>query len=354
MIKKTTIQDVAKKAGVSTATVSRVLSNNGYPVSKKLKEKIQRAVDELNYVPNLLGKQLKTNNNNTIGVIIPSISNPFYSTVMQGVEEIARKNKHHVLLCNTLQDQKVEEEYINTLIQKQIKGLIISSISSNPALLNRIADMGIKIVAIDQKIDSDNIAQIEFDYRKGGYMATRYLISKDHSKIAYVTAPLDRPSRKSIYQGYLDAMKEAGLTVLKDWVQEAAREDQVNDNLYEFNNGVNLANHLLALPETPTAVFCCNDMTAIGVSFELTRLGIKVPDDLSLIGFDDIPFASMVTPPLTTIKQPDYEMGKLACNMLFEMMFGEGNKDTMNIMLQPKLIERVSVRQLPVAIERNT
>lgn len=345
MENKATIQDVARLAGVSTATVSRVLSNNGYPVSRELAEKIRKVAEEINYVPNLLGKQLKKNSNNTIGVIIPSISNPFYSTLMLGIEEIARKHQHHVLLCNTLQDEKIEEQYLNTLMQMQIKGLVISSISSNMALLDRLIGRQLKIVAIDQKIESDKIAQIEFDYRKGGYLATRHLIEKGHRRIAYVTAPLDRPSRRSIFQGYRDAMGEAGLAIGEGWVQEAEEEEQVYNSVYEFNNGANLTERLLALPELPTAVFCCNDMTAIGVGSAIARHGLSVPDDISLLGFDDIPFASMVTPPLSTVRQPDYDMGRLACNMLFEMIEGE-HKEAMNITLQPKLIERASIKDL--------
>jgi LacI family transcriptional regulator len=317
-----------------------VLSNSQYPVSAAMREKILRTAKELEYIPNLLGKQLKTNTNMTLGIIVPSITNPFYSSMILGIDEIARSHNYHVLVCNTLQDPKREEEYLKTIFEKQVRGLIISSISKNRKLLKQLMGMGLNVVALDQEIDGKDMYRIEFDYRKGGYMATTHLIKKGHRSIAYVTSSLDRPSRKSIYEGYLDAIKEFGL---EPYLEEAGQEEAYNGT-YEFENGRRLTRKLLGLSSPPSAIFACNDMTAFGVINELGFHGISVPHDISVVGFDGIEFGQMITPALTTIKQPDYEMGRLACSMLIEMLKGE-NKSELDIMLQPKLVERNSVAE---------
>jgi LacI family transcriptional regulator len=338
MKKTITIHDIARAAAVSSATVSRVLSNSGYPVSPAMREKILKTASELNYIPNQLGKQLKTNNNRTLGVIIPSITNPFYSSVILGIEEIARSHDYHLLLCNSHHDPKLEEQYLKTIFEKQIKGLIISSISQNTKLLKQLIDLGLNVIALDQKIEEKELCRIEFDFRKGGYMATTYLIDKGHRSIAYVTSPMDRPSRKSIYQGYLDAMGQFGL----EPITEEAVEEKAFNGIYEFDNGKHLTSRLLERPNRPSAIFACNDLTAFGIISELTSQGISVPQDVSVIGFDGIEFGQMITPALTTIKQPDYEMGRMACGMLMEMLT-ENKKPYLNFMLQPQLIERGSV-----------
>ncbi|WP_010272601.1 LacI family DNA-binding transcriptional regulator [Paenibacillus senegalensis] len=341
MKKQTTIHDIAKMANVSSATVSRVLSNSGYPVSKELKERIQRIAKEANYIPNMLGKQLKKNTSQTIGVIIPSIINPFYSSVIFGVEEIARQNGFTVIVCNSLQDPSLEEEYIRTIMEKQVKGLIISSISTNKEHLKQLIQMGLNVIAIDQKIEEDNINQIEFDYHKAGCLATRYLLEHGHRLIGYVTSKLDRPSRRSIYEGYAAAMKDAGL---KPLVVES-QTDEVYNAITDFDTGKQLTKKLLNQSPRPTAIFACNDMMAFGVINELSRCDIQVPQQMSVMGFDGIDVGEMIHPPLTTIKQPDYEMGKMACKMLLDMMNGE-DSPMFDITLQPKLLERKSVMDI--------
>ena len=338
MHKPITIHDIARAADVSSATVSRVLSNSGYPVSKAKREKIQRIAKEMNYVPNLLGKQLKENKSMTIGVIIPTIVNPFYASVIFGIEEVARQHNFTVIACNSLHDPLLEDEYIRTVMEKQIKGLIISSISKDKSQLQGLMKNGVHVIAIDQKIEEDHISQIEFDYHKGGYLATRHLQEKGHKRIGYVTSKMDRPSRKSIHQGYLEAMKLEGLEPL---VAESSTVDTYN-SLYEFDAGRMLTRNLLEASDPPTAIFACNDMMAFGVMNELFQQGIRVPEDMSIIGFDGIDFGQMSNPQLTTIKQPDYEMGKLACRMLLDKMNGDASP-MFDMMLQPKLIERNSV-----------
>lgn len=346
MKKRITIHDIAKLSGTSSATVSRVLSNSSYPVSSELRQKIKQVAEEYHYIPNMIGKQLKTHNNMTIGAIIPTISNPFYSSVMQGIEEVARKNNYHVFLCNSLQNARIEDEYLKTLFENQVKGVIISSISNNREQLRHLISLGLNVIAIDQKIDIAEVQQIEFDYRKGGYLAVQHLIEQGHREIAYVSAPLDRPSRQSIYEGYLAALHDAGLEASELQIQIADGETDQNDGIYEFGNGRRQTRKLLQHAKRPTAIFACNDMTAFGVINELDAHGLRVPDDMSVVGFDNIEFSQMVTPPLTTVRQPDVDMGKLACTTLLEMMRGEHRAQS--VMLEPELIQRKSVAKIGV------
>ncbi len=342
MKKHVTIYDIAKKVDTSTATVSRVLSNSSYPVKAELRKKIQQAAKELNYIPNMIGRQLKTNNSMTVGVIIPSITNPFYSSVVLGIEDIARNRGYHVLLCNSHRSPKLEKKYLKTLLEKQVKGLIVSSISPDKELLDDVVQKKeLNVVAFDQKIDGLDSSQIHFDFRKGGFLATEYLIKKGHSKIAFVSSPLTRPSRQSVFEGYQGALEKYGITVDKSWVKIAFGEEEMSERNYEFNNGIELTNKLLQSSDLPTAIFACNDMTAFGVMNELSKQGIIVPDQMSVTGFDNIEFSQMVTPPLTTIQQPDYEMGKMACNMLLDQLDRQ-TTESVEIMLQPRVVERSS------------
>lgn len=340
MKKPVTIHDIAVMANVSPATVSRVLSNSDYPVSQELQDKIRQIAEEVNYIPNMLGKQLKKNESTTIGVIIPSIVNPFYSFVIFGIEEIARQNDHTVIICNSLNDPKLEEEYIRTIMEKQIKGLIISSISEDRTLLRNCINMGLNVVAIDQVLEEENVSQIKFDYRKGGYIGTKHLLEQGHTHIVYLTSKLDRPSRKSIYQGYVDAMEEAGL----EPILEESNAGGLYTSIYDFDIGKRLARKILKSQSHPTAIFACNDMMAFGVINELSSQEISVPQDISVMGFDGIDFGLMIHPPLTTVKQPDYEMGKMACKLLFDKIKGD-DIPSYDVVLQPSLIKRHSVKQ---------
>ncbi|MFS0728019.1 LacI family DNA-binding transcriptional regulator [Paenibacillus sp. 1P07SE] len=338
MKKPVTIHDIARLADASSATVSRVLSNSGYPVSTAMREKIIRIAKEVNYIPNLLGKQLKTNTSMTIGVIIPSISNPFYSAIILGVEEIAREHNYHVIVCNSLHNPEFELGYLQTMAEKQVKGIILSSISRDTTLLQGLLQNGMQAIAIDQRIEEENLSQIEFDYAKGGYIAASHLIEQGHTRIGYVTSELDRHSRTQVHEGYLKAMAEAGLQP----IVEITGAGTVFSTSYEFDCGKQLAARLMDKHHDLTAIFACNDVIAFGVIHELSARGIRVPEEMSVMGFDGIEFGQMIHPPLTTIKQPDYEMGVLACKLLLDKL-QDKERSHLSMKLQPRLVERASV-----------
>lgn len=348
MTRPATIYDIAKIANTSVATVSRVLSKSTYPVRAELAEKIREIASELNYLPNNIGRQLKTNKSSTIGVIVPSITNPFYASVVSGIEQVATGQGYQVLLCNSQGDPALELKQLTMLYENQVKGVVLSSIAGKNAnaTLQPYMDRGLKVVSIDQHQPETEAYPIKFDYAKGGKISADYLLDCGHTDIAYLTAPLDRPSRKQILQGYREALLARGVQPVADRIVVSGNPSAGASKIIgEFENGKLLTAQLLRTKPWPTAIFACNDMMAFGAISELHRVGIRVPEEISVIGFDNLEFAEIVTPALTTIEQPKHEMGAIACAKLMEMM-SRAEIQSGEIMLQPRLVERGSVRLL--------
>jgi LacI family transcriptional regulator len=347
MIKRdVTIYDVAKVADTSPSTVSRVLSDSSYRVSPRLKERVEKAAEQLGYLPNLIGRQLKKNSNTNIGVVIPSISNPFYPNLLLGVEERARRSGNHIFLCNSYRSPEVEREYLYTLYEKQVKGILISSISSDYRVFQDLQNRGVVFVSFDQKMEGISCSNILFDYEKAGFLAMEYLFQKGHRRIGYISAPLNRYSRIQIMQGVKRAVKVFGLEMGSEYIQIASQECELVEESYEFQNGKSATQRLLSLPERPSAILACNDMTAFGVYHQVNEYRLQIPQDISVIGMDDIPMSSMISPGLTSIHLPNYEMGKLASQLLIDLLNNETTQ--VDMMLPPKVVERNSVRSISI------
>lgn len=340
---KATIYDVAKKCGVSAATVSRVLSNNGYPVSKEVRERVLRAAKELDYVPNLLGKYLKTQQNKEIGVIIPNITNYYYPLLLLGVHDVAAKRGYHIILCNSYRDSEMEVKNLNLLISKQVMGILTVSLSSNNSYLQSFVRKGGNVVLLENSPEID-CHKVTFNYFKGAYLACEHLIKLGHRKIGFAGAPLTKYSRKQQFQGYKKCMSDYGLAINEKFVYLSKLEKE-HKRVYEFENGKLLAQKLLKSQERPTAVICVNDMTAIVFIQELHRNGVFVPRDISVVGFDNLNLSEMINPPLTTVDQNTYEMGSSATNILIDS-FEKNIKSNYFIQLEPELIVRDSTRKL--------
>ncbi|MFD0961051.1 LacI family DNA-binding transcriptional regulator [Paenibacillus chungangensis] len=344
MNKPATIYDIAKHVNASPATVSRVLSNSNYPVRPALAEKIRKAAKELNYTPNSIGRQLKTNKTSTIGVIIPSITNPFYAAVVSGIEETASEQGYQVLLCNSQNDPELELQHLRNLQENQVKGVILSSIIDKNDALQQYLSRGYKVVTIDQNHPDINTCRINFDYIKGGAIIAAHLLEQGHRDIAFLSAPLDRPSRQLIYQGYAEALHIHEVEMDQSRVLISSPTD-AGKPISEFQQGKQLTRQLLQSKPWPTAILASNDMLAFGVMNELINHGIRVPEEMSVVGFDNLEFAEIVAPALTTIEQPKQEMGAIACRMLIDLLNNADNQPG-EIMLQPQLVERKSVHSL--------
>jgi LacI family transcriptional regulator len=343
--KKSTIYDVAAKAGVSTATVSRLLSNSGYPVSAELKQRILSAVEALNYTPNIVGRLLKNNRSTDIGIVIPTISNPYYAMLILGAEQEARRQGYNLFLCNSLRDAATERKYLESLFQKQVRGILISTVGENSALLREIQKYGMQIVTFDHDPANLHCSRIGFDYAGGAMMAVEHLINNGHKRIAFLSAPITKESRRDVLSGYKQGLQKNGMTLRNEYIVISRSEEELEDGTYEFENGRRLAGMFLELTDRPTAILAINDLTAVGVMHELAAHNVKVPDDVSVMGFDNIEFSAMVSPPLTTIHQPAFETGRSACRILLDRLNGERSEE-ISIIIQPTLVIRKSVKNI--------
>jgi LacI family transcriptional regulator len=340
---KVTIYDVAKMANVSPATASRVLSGSNYPVKEALRKRVVEAAKMLNYSPNMLARSLKSNTSNDIGVIIPTISNPFYSSVILGIEKEADKRGYNLLLCNTFRDVEKEKRYLQSLYEKQVKGVIISTLGARN--IEEYIEKGLEFVLLDQKIDNLECSFISFDCFKGAYMAVEYLIQNGHRKIAFVSSPLTKWTRKETFKGYKAALTDNGIAVEEEYFLIGSHEEEIDEEGFEFKNGKEMADEFIKRKLDATAVLAVNDMTAFGFIQQMYLHGKRVPDDISVIGFDDISFAKMFSPPLTTVQYPAYEVGRLAAMLLLDKLSGN-NHSNMSVNLHPKLVIRDSVKPL--------
>lgn len=327
-----TMKDVARLAGVSTSTVSHVINNDRY-VSDPVREKVESAVKQLNYAPSALARSLKLNQTRTIGMLITASTNPFYSELVRGVERSCFERGYSLVLCNTEGDEQRMNRNLETLLQKRVDGLLLLCTETHqpsPAIIARYP--AIPIVMMDWEPFSGPSDLIQDNSLLGGDMATQYLIDKGYQRIACITGPLDKTPSRLRLEGYRAAMSRAGLTIPVGY--------EITGD-FEFSGGYQAMQSLLALPERPDAVFAGNDAMAVGAYQALYQAGVSVPQDMAVIGYDDIELAQYMTPPLTTIHQPKDELGELAIDVLIHRM-AEPAQQQQRLQLTPELIIRGS------------
>jgi LacI family transcriptional regulator len=341
-----TSKDVARLAGVSRTTVSLVLNNvTTVQIAAETREKVLKAAEELNYRPNMLAQSLKTNHSKIIGLLIPSIINPFFPSLAQGVEDFAVASGYNIFLCNTFREQSKEENYIETLVSKQVDGIIVASSVQNPLIFKEAQQRKIPIVTFDQRIENNDFDCVQFDNIKGGEMAVDYLFSLGHRHIGFITTSMRSSSHIDRLTGYKNAHEKAGVAVNNHYIRDDKYQNKgIKPHNYETNVGFKLAAELLEQCPDVTAIFAVNDLTALGV-IKLGEKGIRIPGDLSVIGFDNIYLTEMITPALTTIAQPVYQMGRQAAKLLIAKIMHDVNdsKDPQHLLIfSPELIVRDS------------
>ena len=343
MEKQATIRDVARLAGVSLATVSRVLSDGDYPVSAELKQRVRDAVAQLGYVPNTVARSLRQDVSRDIGLVIPNISNPFYLQTMLGINDALNKKDYSLILCNTMRNAQQERVYLRQLFERKVRGIILSSVDENADIVEEYGKKGMKFVLLDQKITGMESTGINFDSRAGARMATEHLISLGHSRIAFATMPMTRWTRTEMHMGYRDALVLAGLGYDSRLVYERMPEKLAPYADFELEAGKMIAESFLADGCPATAIVCINDMLAIGLIKTLQSKGIQVPEDVSVFGFDDIPFASTFEPSLSTVHYPAIETGRLAAMMLMDTLESGSGEMPVSMQLAPSLVIRETV-----------
>ncbi len=325
-----TIQDVAKAAGVSVATVSRVL-NKSDSVSENTRVTVLAAIKELNYRPNLLGRHLRRTETRLVLALLPSIANPFYSRIVKGMEDVAHKNGYNVMLCNTDSEVGRERIYLEMLKNRLADGVIFMAPEIGSEELTEIG-RDFPVVQCCEYKEGAQVPLTSIDNFAAAQKVARHLISLGHKKIGMISCHNNFLSTIRREQGFRRALEEAGLTLEESYI---AYGD------YSFKSGHRAALSLMVLAEKPTAIFAISDVMAVGVLRAAKEKGFRVPQDLAVVGFDNISFAHMCDPMLTTISQPKYDLGCAAMNLLIRKINGE-LKEPVEIVLENELIIRES------------
>jgi LacI family transcriptional regulator len=329
-MKQITIKDVAQEAGVSIATVSRVL-NEQSGVSKELVEQVKAAVQKLNYQPNAIARALKNSESRSIGLIIPDIENPFFPALVRGVEDAMQEIGYAVILCNTDGHSEVEERYIKFLLSKQVDGILFVgnlNFEQNPWL----AALPVPMVLLDRKIVGAPFSTVMVDNELGAFMAVEHLIKQGRHHIAIISGKSQSPISIDRVNGAIRALTMYGYPCSKQ---------NILNRYFTFEGGYQAVNELIASESFFDGIFAANDMMAIGAIECLTKYGRQVPDDVAVVGFDDIRLATWYKPSLTTVRQPVYEMGQVAVKSLLEQLT-DGKTEASDKILKPELIIRRS------------
>ena len=329
------IKVIAEKAGVSTATVSRVLSD--FPgVKEKTKKKVMKIISELNYEVNGVARSLRQKKTFKIGVVVGNILSQFYSVLAKSIEDIANKYGYSVILCNGDDDSEKELNYLKVLRSSRVDGIIIAPTGKNVGYINNLLQSNIKIVLVDRLIEGVDCDAILVDNEKGAYTAVKYLIDKGYKKIAIIDGFIDRTTGKERLKGYLRALNENNIPRDDDFIK-------IKD--FKKISGIVFAKELLENKNKPEAIFVANLDLTLGAILSIKSLGLKIPDDIAVIGFDDSDWAQILEPPLTTISQPVYDLGSTAAEMLIKNIENDNSKkEKLIITLNTKLIERASVK----------
>ncbi|WP_126994169.1 LacI family DNA-binding transcriptional regulator [Thermosipho globiformans] len=326
---KPSIKEVAKKAGVSISTVSRVL-NNSAPVSKELRKRVENAIKELGYFPSNIAKSLRKGKTKTIGFILPDITNPFFADIVRGAEDFLRKKGYTLILCNSDQNSEQEIQLLETLISKHIDGLLFTGTGSFNLLLEEKIKKGLKVVFLDRIIQGINASYVIVDNKKGMELLLDFLIKNGHKSFIFINGNKETFSAKIRYEVFMEKMKNAKLEYKHYFTN------------FSYDAGYKFAKEIKDLPH---AIVCGNDLIAYGVIDAIEEKGYRVPDDVSVTGFDDILFSKHFKPPLTTVRQPKYRMGMKAAELIIKII--EENKSlNRGIILEPELIIRKSTKEL--------
>jgi len=331
----TTIRDVAKAAKLSPTAVSRYL-NGDIVLPKASASRIDRAVRELSYQPNRLARNLSLGQSKMIGLIIPDISNPFFATLACAVEEIAFKAGYGVLLCNTQNDRAREFSYLKLLSNRQLDGILfLTNQAENPELAE-ILQRNRNVVLIDEDVPGVSAPRIFSENRAGGYLATRHLLENGHERIAFIGGPKNLLSTPESFTGFENALQERGLKPITQLVRFGP---------YTSDFGRDTAIRFFETKKRPTAIFASSDYVALGVLNAAHRAELEIPESLSLIGFDDMPLAELLQPPLTTVRQSAQNLGAEGTRVLLNVIAGEPF-ERVETRLPVQLIQRGSVRKL--------
>ena len=340
--RRMTISDVAELAGVSYQTVSRVI-NNKPDVSASTRQRIQDIIAETGYRPSRIARSLVTAHTATIGLIVPDISNPFFSAIARGVEQVASAQGYTVILCSTSEDVSRELEILHMLDERYVDGVIVCGLREEDTLLQKALSPFRAVVLVNRRLADETIPAIMVNDVLGGYMAVQHLLKLGHTDIGFMAGPISSYSSARRLQGYEQALAEAGIVHPTDWVQHC---------IPTVAGGETAAHSLLTNHPELSALFCHNDLVAVGAMRNCMATGRRVPEDMAIVGFDDIMLASLMSPSLTTCHVPRVEIGSQAVSMLFDCMKDDVGR-CQEIVIDPELVVRASTVGRETAVLNN-
>ena len=327
-----TIRDVARRAGVSTMTVSRVINSSGH-TSPQTRARVEHAVAELGYVPNAVARHLRSKRTKTIALVLSDITNPFFTTIARGVEDVAGPKGFGVMFCNTDESESEEIDYLQMLIQRQVDGVLLVPAGRSIEPLRLLRAHGVPVVVLDRRVASRQVDQVRTDSVAGAYRLTRHLVELGHRRIGMLTGRRTISTSIDRVAGYERALAEIGVAIDPQLVRYGG---------YGLAGGYRMATEVLAAEPRPTAIFAANNFVAFGAVRALRERSLQVPDDVSLVCFDDLPEEWLIDPFLTVVDQPAYEMGRQAAVLLLERLEGLHPKGGHDIVLPGEFIERRS------------
>lgn len=326
-----TIKDVAEKAGVSTATVSRVLSGREF-VSQHLIEKVNQTIEDLRYRPSRVARNLRVRKANTIGLVVSDIQNPFFTSIMRGIQDTLLAKGYVLLAANSDENEDQEKVHIETLLAEEVAGIILAPASASHKNYANLIDEGVGLVVIDRIPDRLKANSVLVDNTAGAHTAVEHLISLGHQRIGIITGREEISTTTSRLQGYRTALQDAGIPFAPELVIAGG---------FRQEGGYQAMNALFSISEPPTAVFSSNNVMTLGALQAIHEKCKRIPDEIALVSFDDMPWAASLQPPLTSVAQPTYEIGTTAAKLLLDQV-SDSKQITRRIILEAKLIVRGS------------
>jgi len=336
-MKNITVYDIAKEANVSVSTVSRVL-NDTAPVKASTREKVNAVIKKYQFQPNALARSLISKATGMIGMILPDITNPFFPEVFKGAEDEARAKGYTLFLCNSGGDNRRESEYLSALMEKRVDGILflggrINSTRCRPELADEVAELSerIPVVLVNGTLPKHSLHRVLTDEAAGAESASQHIIGLGHREIAFIGGVADMMPTVQKVKAFKKKMTENRLRIRPEWIVHGD---------FSVESGKASMTKLLRGRERPSAVLCVNDFTAVGAVKAAIEHGLRVPEDISIVGYDDTPLATTVIPELTTVTQQTYELGKQSVHLLHRLISGEKAKKV--TILEPQLVVRQS------------
>lgn len=326
-----TIRDVAKLAGVSVATVSRVINKIG-GVRPETERRIEKAMEELKYIPNVLARSVALQKTKLIGMVVPDIENPFFAAVYSGAEKVVREYSYTTLLGGSNDTYEREEELLKTMMEHQASGILLTPAFSRTECIDLIGSR-VPICLIDRDIEGMDCDRVLIDNRRGTYEATKLFIQKGHRQLAIITGPLESTPGRERFEGFKKCLDDHCIELNPEYIQ-------IGD--FRESSGYHLGKQLLELPNPPTAILSCNNLMTIGLLETIHTSTFRLGMNLSLIGFDDLPIATLMHPNLTVVSRPMNEMGECAANMLIQRIQQNAAQSKRTVIMSPHLIVRGS------------